>query len=250
MRKRFPGHVIGDGEVGVLDPQAGVLRPERAVEALTRGIELRRNTVVTHVAPKAGGVEVATAGGAEQFDAAVIAAGPWVRDLVPWLPVTVERQVMVWLAIQSGDESFAPSRFPAWLRIDAPEGDIYGFPTFDGRSIKLGGHHGGEVATPDTVRRTVTDADLDPLRLFVTRHLRGVTRHVVKSAVCLYTNSPDEHFIVDLHPDSKRVVVLSACSGHGFKFAPVMGDIAADLALEGGTRRDISRFSIARLKSK
>jgi sarcosine oxidase len=153
---------------------------------------------------------------------------------------------MVWLAVQAGDESFSPDRFPAWLREGTAEGDIYGFPSLDGRSIKLGRHHGGETVTPETIRRSVTDADLDPLRLFVTKHMRGVTRHVVRSAVCLYTNTPDENFIVDVHPASPRIVVLSACSGHGFKFAPVMGDIAADVLVEGGTRRDISRFAMAR----
>jgi glycine/D-amino acid oxidase-like deaminating enzyme len=112
--------------------------------------------------------------------------------------------------------------------------------------VKLGGHHNGEATDPDTVRRTVTDADLDPLRVFVTTYLRGVTRSVVKSGVCLYTNTPDQHFVIDRHPDSERVVVLSACSGHGFKFSPVIGDIAADLLLDGGTKRDISRFRMSR----
>jgi sarcosine oxidase len=248
MRKRYPQHIVGDDEVAVFDPQAGFVRPEKAVEAMARGIDLRRNVVVGAVTPSGDGVEVTTESGAERFDAAVIAAGPWVRELVPSLPVMVERQVMVWLAI-GADQTFIPDRFPAWLRLEAAEGNIYGFPSLDGRSVKLGGHHGGETATPETVRRSVSDADLDPLRLFVTRHLRGVTRHVVKSAVCLYTNAPDERFIVDVHPDSKHIVVLSPCSGHGFKFAPVMGDIAADLVLDGGTARDISHFSIARFSS-
>lgn len=246
VRKRYPGHVLTDDEVAVLDSQAGFLRPEKAVEAMTRGIDLRRNTVVTAIEPRPAGVQVMVDGQAEAFDAAVLAAGPWTSELVPWLPLTVERQVMVWLAVQAGIDSFNPERFPAWLREGTTEGDIYGFPSLDGRSIKLGRHHGGEAVTPETVRRAVTDADLDPLRLFVTKHLRGVTRSVVRSAVCLYTNTPDENFIIDTHPESPHIVVVSACSGHGFKFAPVMGDIAADLLLEGGTRRDISRFSLKR----
>ena len=246
VRKRYPGHVLADDEVAVLDPQAGFLRPEKAVEAMTRGIDLRRNTVVTAIEPRADGVDVIVDGRTETFDAAVLAAGPWMAELQPGLPLTVERQVMVWLAVQAGDESFSPDRFPAWLRESTAEGDVYGFPSLDGRSIKLGRHHGGEAVTPETVRRSVTDADLDPLRLFVTKHLRGVTRHVIRSAVCLYTNTPDESFIVDVHPESPRIVVLSACSGHGFKFAPVMGDIAADLLIEGGTHRDISRFALQR----
>jgi sarcosine oxidase len=250
VRKRYPAHVLADDEVAVLDPQAGFLQPEKTVAAMTRGIDVRPNAAVSAIEPTADGVNVLTAAGTERFDAAVIAAGPWVRDLVPALPVTVERQVMVWLALQSGAESFMPERFPPWYREGTSEGDVYGFPTLDGSSIKLGRHHGGETTTPEMARRGVSDADLDPLRLFVTRHLRGVTRQVVRSATCLYTNSPDENFIVDVLPDSPRVVVLSACSGHGFKFAPVMGDIAADLVLDGATRRDISRFSLKRFASQ
>jgi sarcosine oxidase len=200
---------------------------------------------VTALEPHADGVDVVTASGAERFDGAVLAAGPWVRELLPSLPVKIERQVMVWWALQSGTE-LAPDKFPVWLREGTPYGDIYGFPSVDGKSVKLGGHHNGESTDPDTVRRTVTDADLDPLRVFVTTYLRGVTRSVVKSGVCLYTNTPDRHFVIDRHPESKRVVVVSACSGHGFKFSPVIGDIAADLLLDGETKRDISRFKMSR----
>jgi len=246
LRHSYPGHTVGDSEIAVFDPQAGFLRVEAVVSAMTRELNVRRNTQVTHVEPRAEGVEVATAQGAEMFDAAVIATGPWMSELVPFLPLKVERQVLVWLAIQSGADWFSPDRFPVWIREATPQGDVYGLPTLDGLSIKLARHHGGETVDPATVRRTATDADLDPLRLFVTKYLHGVTRHVTRSAVCMYTNTPDQHFAIGLHPDSARVVILSACSGHGFKFSPVMGDIAADLVLEGGTRRDISRLALQR----
>ncbi len=246
LRRTYPGHIVGDGEVAVFDPQAGFLRVEGIVAAMTRELNLRRDTQVTRVQPKSGGVEVATAKGAELFDAAVIATGPWMSELVPFLPLKVERQVLVWLAIQSGADWFSPDRFPVWIREATPQGDVYGLPSLDGRSIKLARHHGGEIVDPATVRRAATDADLDPLRLFVTKYLHGVTRHVIRSAVCLYTNTPDQHFAIGPHPESARVVILSACSGHGFKFSPVVGDIAADLVLEGGTRRDISHFSLER----
>jgi len=246
LRRRYPGHTVGDGEVAVFDPQAGFLRVETVVSAMIRELDVRRNTQVTRVEPRSGGVEVATAEGSEMFDAAVIATGPWMSELVPFLPLKVERQVLVWLAIQSGADWFSPDRFPVWIREATPQGDVYGLPSLDGRSIKLARHHGGETVDPATVRRTATDADLDPLRLFVTKYLHGVTRHVTRSAVCLYTDTPDQHFAIGPHPESERVVILSACSGHGFKFSPVVGDIAADLVLEAGTHRDISHFSLQR----
>ncbi len=245
-RKRYPGHVIADGEVAVLDPKAGYLLPEKAVEAMTRDIDVRRAQPVTALEFRADGVGVTTESGGESFDAAVISAGAWVRDFVPALPVSIERQPMLWLSLQSGVDWFTPERFPVWLREGTPQGDAYGVPSLDGRSIKVGLHHGGDPTQPDTVNRTVTDRDLDPIRLFVTQYLRGVTRHVARSVVCMYTNTPDRHFVIDFHPESSRAVVLSPCSGHGFKFAPVIGDIAADLVLEGRTARDISRFSLKR----
>jgi sarcosine oxidase len=248
LARRYPGHMVADGEVGVLDPQAGYLRPEKAVAAMLHGIHLHREEPVTALKMRPDGVDVTTAAGTQGFDAAVIATGPWIRELVPFLSVSVERQAMVWLALQSGVDWFTPERFPVWIREGTAEGNAYGFPTLDGQTIKLGLHHGGDPADPDTVKRATTDADLDPIRLFVTRYLRGVTRHVARSAVCLYTNSPDENFIVDVHPESPRVVVLSPCSGHGFKFSPVIGDIAADLVLDGTTRRDISHFALARFR--
>ncbi len=246
MRKRYPGHIVADGEVGLLDPQAGFLRPEKAVEAMARGIDVRRDSAVTAINFRADGVDVVTSAGAEGFDAAVISIGAWIRDFLPALPVSIERQPMVWLALQSGADWFTPDRFPVWLREGTPQGDAYGVPSLDGRSIKIGLHHGGDPTQPDTVNRTVTDRDLDPIRFFVTQYLRGVTRHVARSVVCLYTNTPDRHFVIDFHPESSRAVVLSPCSGHGFKFAPVIGDIAADLLLDGRTPRDISRFSLKR----
>lgn len=246
IRRSYPGHIVGDGEVAVFDPQAGFVRLEAAVSAFLRAFDVRRNTEVLRVEPRGDGVDIVTAEGQEHFDAAVISAGPWTSDLVPFLPLKVERQVLVWLAIQSDADWFAPDRFPVWIREGTPQGDVYGLPTLDGKSIKIARHHGGETVDPETVRRTATDADLDPLRLFVTKYLQGVTRHVTRSAVCLYTNTPDQHFAIGQHPDDPKIVILSACSGHGFKFSPVIGDIAADMVLDSGTHRDISHLSLQR----
>ena len=112
--------------------------------------------------------------------------------------------------------------------------------------MKIARHHDGEATDPDHLRRDVADAELVPLRAFAATYLRGVTGRVIRTAVCMYTNTPDGDFVVDLHPEDPRVVVISACSGHGFKFAPVIGDIAADLACERRTSRDISRLTVER----
>jgi len=154
--------------------------------------------------------------------------------------------VMAWFEIaKEGRDWLTPERFPVFIR-ETDGLDIYGVPTLDGASLKIARHHGGEVTDPESVRREVDDTELDPLRRFATTYLRGVTTRVAKTAACMYTNTPDEDFVIDLHPDDPRIVVISACSGHGFKFAPVIGEIAADLACDQRTTRDISRFSASR----
>jgi sarcosine oxidase len=251
LRRRYPGHVISAADVAVLDRQAGFIRPEAAVEAMidravALGCEVRRDVVVKDVAGRADGVEVSTDDSREIFDAAVLATGAWMPQLAAWLPLTVERQVLAWLEIEPGIDWLMPDRFPVFIRQTHELGDIYGVPTLDGASIKIARHHDGDTTDPDSLRREVSDAEIEPLRVFAAKYLRGVSQTVTRTAVCMYTNTPDGHFAIDLHPDDARVVVVSACSGHGFKFAPVVGEIAADLVCDGRTSRDISRFAVGR----
>jgi sarcosine oxidase len=251
LRHNYPGHVVRAGDVAILDAQAGFVRPEAAMTAMidrmvVLGGEIRRGVVVKHLSAQGDQVEVTTDEMRESFDGVVIAAGPWMPELAPWLPLAVERQVNAWLEIEPGADWLTPERFPVFIRQTSELGDIYGVPTLDGMSVKVARHHGGDQTDPDSIRREVTDAELDPLRAFAATYLRGVTNRVTKTAVCMYTNTPDGGFVIDLHPEDSRIVVISACSGHGFKFAPVVGDIAADLACERRTSRDISRFTVAR----
>ena len=236
LRKRYPGHVVGDEDMAVLDKQAGILRPEAAVVAMLSQVpRVVRDTRITSIA------EVI-----DDFDAVAVAAGPWTPELIDWIPLKVERQVHAWLAIEREAGWLTPDRFPVFIRQSKTFGDVYGFPTLDGVAVKVGRHHEGEFTDPDHVRREVDATDLDPLRRMAATYMRGVSGRVIRTLTCMYTNTPDGHFVIDFSPDDKRVVVISACSGHGFKFAPVIGDIAADLVCDGGTKRDISRFAAAR----
>jgi sarcosine oxidase len=238
VRDRYPGHVVGQDEVGVLDLQAGFIRPEAAIGAMLSQVPaIKRETAVASISDVSG-----------EFDRVVVAAGPWTPQLVDWLPLAIERQVMAWFQIETGVNWFSPDRFPVFIR-QSGDSEMYGIPTLDGTSIKVARHHEGEPTDPDHVNREVTAADLDPVRDFVARYMRGVSTRVTRSLVCMYTNTPDRHFAIDFDPSNRRVIVVSACSGHGFKFAPVIGDIAADLALTGHTTRDISHFSFERFAS-
>lgn len=235
----YRGIAAGPEDVAVLDEQAGFVRPEAAVAAM-----LSRAGVVERDSPVQSLDSVL-----DRFDALVVAAGPWTPELLPKLPLQVERQVMAWFALEPGADWFTPDRFPVFIRETHGVGEAYGFPTLDGASVKVARHHHGEATDPAHVNREVGEDDLEPLRRFVTQGLRGVTGRVTRAVTCMYTNTPDEAFIVDRLPGEPRVVVVSACSGHGFKFAPVIGDIAADLVCEGATTRDISRFALSRFAS-
>ena len=236
LRKRYPGHMPRDGDVAVLDRQAGILSPEGAVTAMLQQVSgVQRDHRVE-------GLDELL----RDHDAVVVAAGPWMPELIPWIPLKIERQVHAWLAIARDADWFAPDRFPVFIRQTEQFGDVYGFPAMDGASVKVGRHHDGDFTDPDHIKRQVDDRDLDPLRLMAATYLRGVSGHVRRTLTCMYTNTPDHDFVVDFAPGDGRVIVISACSGHGFKFGPVIGDVAADLLLEGKTARDISHFSAAR----
>ena len=236
FRQRFRGHVVRDGEVAVLDRQAGVLNPEAAVAAmLAQSPQAVRETEIRSLAELRS-----------RFDAVVVAAGPWTPELIDWIPLQVERQVHGWFSIAREADWFGPDRFPAFVRFSIESGFMYGIPSLDGKTVKVGRHHEGEITTPQTIRRRVDEYDLDPLRLLTAKYLRGVSGHVTRTLTCMYSNTPDNHFVIDFSPEDRHLVVISACSGHGFKFGPVIGEIAADLVCDGGTSRDIARFSAAR----
>lgn len=239
MQRRFPQHRLERGEVAVLEEEAGFLRPERSIGAAAAGAEalgarLMTETEVIAVEPSGGGVVITTSRGRFAAERALIAAGAWTPKILPQLglPLKVERQVLAWLAIKE-PATFAPERFPVFIReVDAGR-FRYGFPTTDGRSIKLAVHHEGTEADPDSIDREVGEADLQPLRDFARDNLRGVTSQVVEACVCMYTNTSDERFLATSPDELAGVTVLSACSGHGFKFAPVMGELIADSILDG-----------------
>jgi sarcosine oxidase len=235
LQKRYRAHVARE-DVAVLDKQAGILDPEGAVTAMLAQVpEVRRNTLISAPDELLG-----------DFDRVVIAVGPWTPDLLDWLPLKIERQVHAWFAIARDADWFAPDGCPVFIRQTEDFGDVYGFPTLDGVSVKVGRHHDGDFTDPEHIQRRVDDTDLDPLRLMASTYLRGVSGHVRRTVTCMYTNTPDHDFVIDFSPRDERVVILSPCSGHGFKFAPIIGDIAADLVCDGGTKRDISHFSASR----
>lgn len=249
MDHLYPQHRMSRDQVAVREDQAGFLRPERAVAAAAAraealGAQVLVDTEVVALEPSSNGVAIETSRGRFEAEHALIAAGPWTPTLMPGLglPLKVERQVLAWLAVDDS-ASFSPERFPVFIREVTTGGFRYGFPSTDGRTIKVGVHHEGSDADPDSIDRDVHDDDLQPVRDFAREHLRGVKDAVVEACVCMYTNTPDDRFIATSPSELPGITVLSACSGHGFKFAPVMGELMADTILEGRALPAIIRTS-------
>jgi sarcosine oxidase len=253
IQKRFPGLNPAPGMMGVLEPRAGILFPEKCVAAhlkLARilGAELRTNEPVLGWEAGPDAVKIRTAAGEYLARKLIVTAGPWLGAILPELAslLTVERQVLLWFVARSED-LFAPAQFPIHLWEYEPQKMFYGFPDL-GTGVKFAFHHQGEITHPEAVNREVTPQDIEAMRGLLERFLPEANGRFLRGTVCLYTNTPDGHFIIDQHPAIHRVLVASPCSGHGFKFASAVGEVLADLALDGKSNMDLSLFRLERLR--
>jgi sarcosine oxidase len=255
ITRRYPGYRLPAAHVAVLQPEGGFLLPERcivqhvwAAQALGAEVHAREQVLDWAPSPSGEGVRVRTDRGSYEAGRLIVAAGAWTAGLVRRLAglAVPERQVLAWLQ-PSVPDRFAPGQFPVFNLL-VEEGRYYGFPVFGVPGFKFGRyHHLGERVDPDRVSREPTARDEALLRTFAERYFPDGAGPTMALKTCLFTNSPDEHFIVDQHPQYPQVVVASPCSGHGFKFASVIGEILADLATSGQTGHDIALFRLARL---
>jgi len=252
LTRRFPAYHLPRDHVALLQPDGGLLVPELAIAAHARvaaghGANLRPSERVLAWQPRDGEVEVTTERGTYVAEQLVLSAGAWMADLVPDLArlMVPERQVVAWFGVDDS-AAFAPERFPVF-NLTVEEGRYYGFPEWGTLGFKIGRyHHLRERVNPDSIDREVRQADVEILHAFARRYFPGGAGELLRASVCMFTNTPDEHFIIDRLPEHERVHVVSACSGHGFKFASVVGEIVADLATTGSSRFDLSLFSLAR----
>jgi sarcosine oxidase len=253
LMKRFPAFRLPDDFVGVFQPEGGFVRAEPTVGAfqalaLRFGAELRMEERVLAVEPHRGGVLVKTPRGDVGAGCAIVAAGPWLKSLLPQLPVPigVTRQVLGWF--EPADQArarFAAECFPVFL-LQNQDGVFYGFPA-DADGVKVAKHHHvGETVDPDHYDRTVSAGDEAVIRSVLKAHVPEADHRLLAARTCLYTMTPDGDFILDRLPECSEIIVAAPCSGHGFKFAPVIGEILTDLAVTGRTAHDISRFSLKR----
>ena len=247
VRARFPAYAVPDEHVAVFEPRAGFLEPERAVGA-TLGLAAAAGADLRFDEPVLGWDDrgVRTAVGEYAADRLVLSVGPWLPELVPALAdaFAVARQPLLWLEPRE-PELFAPERFPVFVWEWKPGWAFYGFPDA-GDGFKAAIHHHGERTTTGSVERAMRGDDEAAIRELVRRYFPAGDGELREAAVCLYTNTPDEHFVIDRLPDDERVIVASPCSGHGFKFAPAIGELLADLASGEEPRFDLSPFALGR----
>jgi sarcosine oxidase len=253
-RERFPAFRLPDDLVAVLDPRAGYLDPEECNKAhidvaREAGAEARFNEPVLGWMPDGEGVRIRTAVASYGADRLVVAGGAWSTELLRELrlPLTVERQSVFWLEPDIQAEQYNRARFPIYAYEYKTGSICYGFPRLS-RGVKASVMHDGEISEhPDQVRRTVDESEAAPLRGALRPILPELADAAIReSSVCIFTNTPDHDFIVDFHPDYPQVLVSSACSGHGFKFASALGEVHADLLTTGSAKFDLSPFRIDR----
>ena len=252
LGRRFPAYKLPGDTMAVLQPQGGYLRPELCITAhLTvakkKGAEVHTRERVTAWEPEHGGVRVITDRAEYRADRLICAAGPWMPQLVKALRnvAVPERQVVAWFKPKH-PEYFAVQNFPVF-NVNVTEGDYYGFPVTESPGFKIGRfHHRKEIADPDNMDRECRFEDESLLRDFVRRYFPDADGPTLRMQSCIFTNTPDEHFALDSHPEYPQVILASACSGHGFKFASVVGEILADLAERGETIHDISMHRLKR----
>jgi sarcosine oxidase len=252
LRARFPAFEVRDDWVGVLEPRAGMLAPEAAIGAALAvaerlGAAVHRNEPVLRWRQEGDGVVVETARGTYRAAQLIISAGMWVQGLLAELrlPLVVQRNVLYWFSPARDASLFAPGRFPVFLGELGPDVMWYGFPD-TGDGVKVALHHHGPATTPETVDRAVAPSETEHLRSLLDRYLPAASGALRETAVCTYTNSPDERFIIDRHPQADRVLIASPCSGHGFKFSPAIGEVLADLVQTGRSRFDLAPFAVGR----
>ena len=252
VARRFPAFHPAEGMEGVWEPRAGMLAPEACVEAHLRlarahGATLRLDEPLRSWRADGEGVEVETARGRERAACLVLAAGAWTCALVPELalPLTGQRQVLHWFAPRARPERFDRTRFPIFILEHEPGRFFYGFPLVGGE-VKVAIHGEGEPAEADVARTPPRNEERDQMRALLDRWLPDAAGDHRRAVTCLYTNTPDDDFVIDRHPHHPQVVIASPCSGHGFKFASAIGEALADLADGASPRTDLSPFRIAR----
>ncbi len=255
LRRRYPVFAPHDEDIAVYEAVAGVVRPEDAVAAqLTlaarAGADLRYGVRVNGWSADRDGVRVETDAGTLSADRLVICPGAWAPAVLADLgvPFVVERQLQHWWQPSGDPGRFGTGELPIWIWESTDGVQGYGFPAND-QGVKTAFFRAGGPTSADSVDRVIHDDEVAAMHDWLAARVPDLPDRWLAGKSCLYTNSPDEHFVIGRHPDHERVAVACGFSGHGFKFSPVVGEILADLALAGRTEHPIDLFDPARFRA-
>jgi sarcosine oxidase len=260
IRKLYPQFAVTD-ERAYFEYETGFLRPELCIEtqlhlARKHGATVQTDEPVVSVETRGdSGVTVETSRGAYSAEKVIITAGPWISGFLP-PPYAhlfkVYRQVMYWFDIWEDYRTmFSPPDFPIFIWIYGSGGDFgfYGFPTLDGKTIKIATEQFTAITDPVRVQRAVSmEEEQSIYKDYVQGRLPGISNRCVSAASCLYTTTPDSNFVIDIHPDNDRIIIASPCSGHGFKHSAAIGELLAEQVIDGRSKIDISSFSMTRFE--
>lgn len=258
IRRRFPQFNVADNEEGYYEPSAGFVRPEACIRAQLalaerHGARIHRGETVLEFAQEGDRVTVRTDRGRYEARHLIVAAGAWLpqlldADLARHFAIT--RQVLYWFDTGASFEQFAPPRFPVWIwELQDRRNVIYGFPAVDGPAggLKLATEQYAVTTSADAIARDVDAAERERMyRDLVAPYLPGLGPKCVRAAACMYTATPDFHFLIDRHPRMGSVIIASPCSGHGFKHSAAVGEALAAMALDGRSEMDLTSFTFGR----
>jgi sarcosine oxidase len=260
LKRRYPVFEPTGDTVALFEEKAGFVRPEAAVKAhldraTAMGADLRFGEEILTWEPTASGVRVETASGTYEAERLVVTAGAWAPKLLAdlGLPLEVTRQILFWFDPVGGVEPFLPHRFPVFIWQPEDGNAFYSIPAHDGPrgGIKVAFFRAdGKPADPDTIDCEVHDEEIDFIRTYVARYVPTLDGELLYARTCMYTNTPDEHFVISAHPEYPQVAIAAGFSGHGFKFCGVVGEILADLVTRGETDHPIDLFSPTRLATR
>jgi sarcosine oxidase len=249
ITERFPGLRVDPEHVAVYEPDAGILDPEGCVNALLEsaratGAELHFGEKLVGWQSEAGAVTIETTRTQYRAHALILAVGSWLPWFKPELPLRVTRQPVFWFE-PTTPALYAPEQQPHYLIEYEQDRIFYGFPDL-GRGLKCALHYNAPITTAEHVDRSLRTSDLNAVKTLLQRYLPGAAGPLLRHSVCLYTNTPDLHFVVDRDPVQRIVWLLSACSGHGFKFAPAIAELLLGALTRGAELPEV--FSAHRLE--